>query len=88
MHNIKEVNVSENKDYGKLLKLKTRFTYELLVCKEKKRSIYSRKDQIFRRQTEIGLNTREICYLYVYQEEERQLKNNHHFEIKTQQITI
>lgn len=36
MHNIKEVNVSENKDYGKWLQLKTRFTCELLVCKEKK----------------------------------------------------
>lgn len=36
MRNIKQVNVSENKDYGKLLQLKTRFAYELLVCKEQK----------------------------------------------------
>ena len=86
MRNIKQVNVSENKDYGKLLQLKTRFAYELLVCKEQK-EVYTPEKTRFLENKQIGLNAREICSLYVYQEEERQLKNNH-FEIKTQQITI
>lgn len=50
MYNIKMVNLSENKDPGKLLQLMTNFTYEL-VFKEKKGCIIdSREDQILRRQ--------------------------------------